>query len=392
MKMPTLLAGQLRISVTAPEPAALAQALTDAGIRLRRVRLLDEFTLEGLLSERDLPAASALARKRGWRMEVLGKDGVQWRLRRLLRRRVLMAGIGLFLLWSAWVPGRVFFFEVEGNRTVPTRLILEQAERSGLGFGCRRSAIRSEQIKNHLLEAIPALQWAGINTRGCVATVTVRERSRETSASDGPAVSSIVALRDAVVIRCQALQGQAMVLPGQAVRQGQILISGFTDCGRIIRAQRARGEVFGQTMRRICVKIPEKISLKAAPIASKTRFALCIGKKRINFYKDGGNLPLSCDKIVSYYGITLPGGFPLPVQLVKERLQRYETEQARLPETEARRLLRQEGQRLLLEQMTAGRILHEGLTFEASAGCYRLEGSSICTELIGREQTEEFFK
>ena len=37
--------------------------------------------------------------------------------------------------------------------------------------------IRSEKVKNSLLQRIPQLQWAGINTDGCVAVISVREKT-----------------------------------------------------------------------------------------------------------------------------------------------------------------------------------------------------------------------
>ena len=383
---------RVRLLLTTPEPARMLQELIQQGLVLRGGSVQEDFELTLTVTEKELPVLEALAKKRGCTMKLLGRSGIGWQLRKLFRRRVLMGGLTAMLLLTLWVPSRVFFVAVEGNQAVPARLILEQVQHCGLTFGCSRRSIRSEQLKNQLLEAIPGLQWAGINTRGCVATVTVREREKSPDLPEKAGVSHIVALRDAVVLRCQASRGKLLVLPGQAVRQGEILISGLTDCGSVIRAQRAAGEVFGQTARRFSLKIPEKFLLKGPILESKTRYALCIGKKRINFFKESGNLPACCDKIVSYYGVTLPGGFRLPVQLVKEQLQFFEAGTQALPVPAADHLLREEMKRQMLGQMIAGRLLHEDGAIRRELGCFILEGTGTCTELIGREQTEEFFK
>ena len=383
---------RVKVLLTTPEPARMLQELTQQGLVLHGGSVQGEFELTLTVTETELPVLEALAKRRGCTLRLLGRSGIGWQLQKLLRRRVLIAGLSAMLLLSLWVPSRVFFFQVEGNDAVPARLILEQVQKCGLTFGCSRRSIRSEQLKNQLLEAIPGLQWAGINTRGCVATVTVRERSRTPELQEKKGSGNIVALRDAIILSCQASRGNAMVLPGQAVRQGEILISGLTDCGGVIRAQRAAGEVFGQTARSFSVIIPEKFLIKGPILESKTRYALCIGKKRINFFKESGNLPSGCDKIVSYYGVTLPGGLELPVQLVKEQLQFFEADAAVLPVSAADRLLRREMKRQMHQKMIAGRLLHENGTLRRDRGRFCLEGTGTCTELIGREQTEEFFK
>ena len=383
---------RVRLLLTTPEPARMLQELMQQGLVLRGGSVEGDFELSLTVTEKELPAIEALAEKRGCTLNLLERSGIGWRLRKLFRRRVLLVGLTVMVLLSLWVPSRVFFVAVEGNEAVPAQLILEQAESFGLCFGCSRRSIRSEPLKNQLLEAIPSLQWAGVNTRGCVATVTVREREKSPDLPEQAGVSHIIALRDAVILRCQASRGKLLVLPGQAVRQGEILISGLTDCGSVIRAQRAAGEVFGQTARSFSLKIPEKILIKGPILESKTRYALCIGKKRINFFKESGNLPSGCDKIVSYYGVTLPGGFALPVQLVKEQLQFFEAGTQALPASAADRLLREEMKRQMNSQMIAGRLLHEDGALRRNHGCFTLEGTGTCTELIGREQTEEFFK
>lgn len=385
-----MMTGRLRLCITAPDPVNVLKHLNDQQIRLRDAAIRDEFELYMTISGGDLPAVSEIARKLGCRLEVTEHIGFFWQLKALLGRRVLVAGVLLFLIWSAWIPSRILFFEVEGNQKVPSRLILEEAEKNGLSFGCSRRRIRSEPLKNQLLEAIPQLQWAGINTRGCVATVTVRERTDEQKEPAGPMISHIVSERDGIVQQVLTRRGTALCQSGQAVRRGDILISGFTDCGQVIHAQRAEGEVFAQTSREISVKIPTKMKKKLEHSDVKTRFALQIGKNRINFYKESGNLPHSCDKIVSRYRMTLPGGFALPVEWIVEELRPFRTEEWLLPRQSVLAQLQQDLRREINRRMIAGQILSEDLDFYDEAGCYILEGTCTCTEMIGREQTEEF--
>ena len=48
----------------------------------------------------------------------------------------------------------------------------------------------------------------------------------------------------------------ALCAPGQAVSKGQVLISGYTDCGLCVLSQRAQGEVMAYTGRSFSALMP----------------------------------------------------------------------------------------------------------------------------------------
>ena len=78
-----------------------------------------------------------------------------------------------------------------------------------------------------------------MNTRGCVAVISVRERPEEAQVDRPGTVSAVTAAQDGIIERVTVTNGTALCRPGQAVRAGETLISGYTDCGRTIRAGRA---------------------------------------------------------------------------------------------------------------------------------------------------------
>ena len=71
------------------------------------------------------------------------------------------------------------------------------------------------------------------DVRGCVAMVQVVERHRPPEAADRSAVTNIVARRAGLITKVEALEGQAMVLPGTTVTEGQLLISGVSETEHI---------------------------------------------------------------------------------------------------------------------------------------------------------------
>ncbi len=387
------LEGMVQVELVSADPAAAICALNSAGIEIFEAsRKEDDIATGFYLRHRDMKRLRALAQRRGYSVKILRRQGLFWTLRELLYRPVLLFGAVLYLLLAMYLPSRVLFVRVEGAREVPVRLILEKCQQVGISFGASRKEVRSEKMKNALLAAIPELQWAGINTAGCTATVSVRERSMsEEKPDEHRGVSSLVAVRDGIITQCTVIRGNPVCKVGDAVKAGQVLVSGYTDCGISIQATRAHGEIFARTDRELTVVSPASAGQKGEKTVETKKFALIIGKKRINFYKGSGILDSSCDKMYSVSWLTLPGGFQLPVALVTETWTSYDS-QVPASQEDATELLREFAERYLHSQMIAGTVLRRQEATEPQKGIYVLQGKYACTEMIGRVQNEEIIK
>ena len=383
------LSGMVEAELTSADLGAAFTAISQADIAVFSVRQTDDLTARLRIPRSDFARLSALAEKRGERLRLISRPGLYWLGKRLLGRPVLAMGLFVLLLVSTYLPTRVLFVRVEGNTAVPTRLILAAAEDCGIRFGASRRAVRSEKVKNALLESVPELQWAGVNTAGCVATISVRERIPEEDLTSTGGVSGIAAVRDGVILSVTATAGTALCQPGQAVREGQLLISGYTDCGITIRAGQAEGEVFAQTNRNFTAVTPANTAVIVKKHRAGQKISLVIGKKRINLWKDSGISEGSCGRMYTEYYITLPGGFRLPPVLWVETFYTYDTVQETLSQEAAATALDAFALGHLSQQMIAGTVLQKSQTLSFSEGLYRMEGSYLCAEMIGRRKQEQ---
>ena len=382
-------AGIVRAEMVSADPEGTLRALGEAGIELDEITPKGALTLEFLLRREDLPTAEALCRKRGDGFRVLGRQGLWYAVGALWERKLLLTGLLFLIGLTALLPTRVLFFRVEGNKAVPKAQILWEAERQGLSFGASRRDVRSEKIKNALLEAIPELEWVGVNTQGCTAVISVRERTAPTPAPEAKhQVGNIVAAMDGYILSVTVTQGTGQVQPGQAVKKGEILISGYTDCGICIQAAQAVGEILAQTQRQLEAVTPAQYLRKGKIISTKRKLSLLLGKKRIFFWKDSGILEGSCDRIQKDYPLTLPGRFRLPVSLRVETYETRESTLVKLTDAEASALLEAFAARYLPQQMIAGRIQQTQQTIQRNGDIYRLRGGYLCQEMLGREKRE----
>ena len=365
------LRGWKRLRLTSADCPARLREISNR-LPLEDISFPEQVTAEFRCLASDVPMIRV---RDGERLETVEAGGLPHVLMRIRQWRRLAAFVLLLGALTVLLPTRVWFFRVEGNGELPERYILEQAEACGVRFGASRRELRSEQVKNRLLRAIPELRWAGVNTEGCTAVITVALRDEEQDAAEA-LPGDIVAVCDGVVTEVYSRTGTAAVKPGQAVRAGETLISGAADLGRTIRLDRADGEVYGLTRRELEAVLPGKTLRLEQTGRVERKFSLLIGKKYVNFSNDSGIFGGTCVKMRTVNYLTLPGGFRLPAALVTET--RYLCEAEEVPR-EDRSELEAAARRIVRERMTAGLILEEDLKPEEN----RLSAVFECRELIG---------
>lgn len=389
MKRRNAFRDRIRVQVVSADIWRSIALLNEKSIPVFGFQQEDDLTYSFQIGRKHFPALQRLLEKRGDRISLLQNTFLHSLQQSVLHRPLFYTGLLLFFLISLWLPTRILWVEVQGNQLIPTRKILEEADQAGITLFSSCAEVRSEKMKNTLLSAIPQLQWAGINTYGCKAVISVRERTAaEKEARNPKEVSSIIAVRDGIVQSVTASRGDIQCRQGQAVKQGQVLISGFTDCGLSIRAERAQGEIYAQTLRSLDILTPSTCQVKTDNQRTERRYAIVLGKKRINLWKDSGIWDSSCGRISREYRLTLPGGFSLPVSLACDTLLWNSTEEKTLEENTVKGQLSDFSRKYLSSQMIAGTISGAEEVVKLQTGCYRLSGRYICSEMIGRERLE----
>ena len=380
--------GTLTIELTSADIAGTLEFLCGKGIFLQDVSYLDELTVRFCIPRTSYRQLSSLLDRRGQSFRVISRAGLYWRFRAWIHRPVLTIGIVFFLFLTIFLPNRVLFVKIQGNTGIPTEEILDVASDLGVKIGASRRFVRSEQVKNGLLSALEELEWAGVNTKGCVAIISVRERSAEE-----PMVSQgfcdVVAARDGVVLNCDVIKGVPRCVPGQAVKTGEVLISGTLEQGSVAVSIAADGEVFAYTNRDLSVIYDPCVRKRGAITDEKQKFSLLIGKKLINFFKGSGISGGTCVKMYSKYVLTLPGGFCLPVALVKYRLVSCEMTVEQKEKSRAKELLSAFSDRYIRDRMIAGRIVSMAEEIRLLGNVYQQTGTYACIEMIGRVKQEQ---
>ena len=315
------------------------------------------------MSRRDYAALQRAAERLECRLTVVGREGVPFLLGRLRHRQALLVGLvggGLALFLGSFF---IWDFEIEGNEAVPEEQILRALEDCGVTIGTFGMSLDGESIRNHVLLEIPELSWIAVNVSGCQANVQVRERVEPPELVDEETPANVVARRAGLVLEVRDWNGMAAVLPGTAVMEGQLLISGVEDLETLgARVLAGTGSVQARTWYSLTTTIPLQMETKRYTGREKTVLSLVLGKQRIKFSSNSSISGEKYDKITQRTPWSLLG-VPLPVTVVTETYRFYETETVTLDAAQAKAL----GEEILTEQL------------EAQVAPYGTVTSTLCT-------------
>ena len=377
------LRGTVTLRITGACPEEFLMRLVRCDVRFRDYRKEDELTATLVIPAEKMSAARAAAKKTMCQIEVASVSGLIPGIRAMGLRILMPIWLVLLTMGVFWLQGHMLFFEVEGNSTLPDRVILEALEQCGVGFFTPEDHVDLNLLKNQMISRLPQLSFLTVNHRGCIAQVVVREREEKPILAESAAPANILASKDGLITSVTATGGAAMIRPGDFVTKGQLMISGVTNLDKTLMVSRAEGEVYARTWNALDAVIADELAYKQRTGRETRVFAVTFGKKKINFYKTSGISYGNYDKMTTEKPLTLPGGYTLPVSLTVTVFREYTVSTQPVEQTQAQLLLEQCVRQQLLGTMTAGTIQSMSVSVRQETGCYRLTGTAECQEEIG---------
>lgn len=318
--------GQVWLRVTCPYPERVLNLCSARKLAFWDLEWEGTETFTCRMSRGDHRVLSRAAEKLDCTIEIVRREGAPYTLAKLRHRQALAVGIAA--CGAAVLIGSFFVWDIQiaGNETVPREVILRSLEKNGVHRGCFGFALNGEDIRNHVLLEIPELSWVAVNVSGCRANVEVRERRTAPKPLDRKIPCNLVARRDGLVLRVQALGGTAAVLRGMSVTRGQLLISGVEDTAPYgARLTAGLGRVEGRTWYTLTANVPLTEAAKRYTGEEKRLRSLIFGTRRIKFFSNSSIDAGKCDKMTVRTPVCV-FGLPLPVTLETETLRFYETE------------------------------------------------------------------
>ena len=385
------LRGTAEIEVTGASEALCLNRWTAANLSFWDLHTQSELVFRCRVYEPQLQEIIREASRAWCEVKILQRFGLPAVLRRLCNRPVLTLGLLLAVMLAYFMQNFVWFLRVEGNDRVPEQEILHALSEEGLCFGAWGPALDSENLKNRMLNRIPALRWLAVNREGGVVTVLVAEREREEQQLETDGVAHIIAVRPGIVREISVINGFTERKPGDQVLAGDILISGVAEWTTHVQATRAMGEVYADTLRVSELACPASAMQKKYTGRTETCTTIIFQRKRRKISGNSSIFGSRCDKMIKTSTWTIPGGFALPLTVETVTLSEYTLEPLPINLNCAEALLGSEALRLTRAAMVAGRVESGSTMTQKTQDSYRCRGVWNCMELISKTVPVELF-
>ncbi|MBO4384372.1 MAG: sporulation protein YqfD [Clostridia bacterium] len=226
-------------------PERLINRCFEGGIALYGLERRD-WGASAVIRARDFKRLRALSRGSGNRIRILEKRGIP-RLKAFVRRNaVFIAALGIFIAAALSASTRLWFVRIE-TVSIPEAEVREMLRALSVYVGAPKDAFTTSGVA-HSLDLDPRIANARVKLEGVTLYADISETvgTIPEGAEDHPA--SIYADKDCVIRFISAARGHAAVREGQAVKAGDLLITGDLSELKEGLLVRADGLILGETV------------------------------------------------------------------------------------------------------------------------------------------------
>ena len=374
--------GMARLRVKGAMPESFLNGCAYAGLEVADVKRLDPFTVELKTHASQLRKSEEIAKSCFCDIELVSSGrSLLHSFRRKILTIIMLAILTAIVFWSKFY---VWEIEVNGNENISDGEILGALSQCGVESGAFWPSFSADSIRSEVLYLLPELSWITVNMHGSLAEVTVVERNSPPETVYEGECSNIVSDKDAFVIEVNTLEGKSIVRSGDAVKKGDVLITGIVESSYSPpRYLRSLGSIKAETNNSFTAVSPSLTNKRILTGKKNIKFALIIGDKRINFYSDSSISENFCDKIISVWSLEIEGVIKLPLSIVSETSYHYELEETECDNSASSEKLIYCLKDTLSREIKDGEILSEKLNFSRDDGLILSTLRVRCIEKIG---------
>ena len=387
------LLGLVTFRVTGAQPEDFLNLCAQRNLVLWRMVQQDRFTLVVQTTAHQARQLEGLAQGAGFQTEVTGRRGLPFFLWRFRKRYALLAGLVLCLVLFGVGSRTILTVDVTGNQALSAEEIIAQLRLCGVSVGTYAPSIPVREVENRMMLAMDQLTFFSLNLHGTRAEVIVREREEGPDLRPEGRPPTWWRQRTASSPTSRPWAGDAQVHEGDAVCQGDVLISGVMDLDPIppsteslgTRIVHAEGKVLARTWRTLTAQIPLTATEKVYTGERTTRYTLSLMGKRVKIFGKSGIPYETYDTITEQAAWTPIPGKTLPLVWEKETYRAYTLESVAVDPDQAEALLRAQLLAALEEQMDQGKVLQTDWEVTEQDGMLEVKLLAQCSEQIGRQ-------
>lgn len=328
--------GFVRVKVTGTYPERIINICYKNSLTVWGIKKKNGELFFNILSK-DFKALKTLRNKSGVKIKIKYKIGLPFAIKKHKKRVGLLIGTVVFFGVLYFLSGFVWNIKVYGNNAVSTAEIMQVANEMGICEGMLKSKINSPEMRNTMLYKFNKLSWVSFNLEGSLLTINVSE-TKPQEQENNKTPTNLVAAKDGVIKYLEIKNGYAAVKVGQAVKKGELLVSGAAEFKEGVASFfNSNGKVLAETE----IVYTETIALKQNVMLPNGKVTT---KKVLQFF--GLNIPLylgsvkgEYSKNVKEYYIKTENNY-LPIKIIDAEFLSLENTEIILTKTEAQAKLK----------------------------------------------------
>ncbi len=293
-----------------------------------------------------------------------------------------LAGVFLIIYSTMFV----WKIDISGNVKLNSSQIAEMLEKQGFYEGTFLPDVNLKRIETAVMVENKDIAFISIYMKGTNAKVQVNERVLPGEREDLSIPKNLIASHPGQILKLEVVSGEIVVKRGQAVEEGQLLVSGVIDSNTVgFRVKSAAGKVLASTIHNVEFKIPLKQNEKHYTGREIKRKSIKILGKYINFFVNSGNLYEKYDTIYNEEAVTLFDVIELPVYFSCTTYSEYEEREVEIDVKRAREMAYDKYAEFISGRKSVA-IENENLEERVENGFFILSGSIECIEDIAQEK------
>lgn len=301
----------------------------------------------------------------------------------------MIAGTAAFLIVLYCFSLYVWNIKIVGNNELCREEIINALDSAGLSVGTLKNRIVPSEIEEITMSNLDKISWMSVNVKGSTVNVEIKEKIEKPEISKTCDLCNIVAAQDGQIDRLETYNGTPVVMAGDVVTKGQLLISGVSEGPEFkSKFSGAQGKVFAKTKE----KIVEKISMHCVKAEDTGKI---IKKFRIKLFgleiplwnQNKGNDSFRREVFRDSFSVL---GVDLPIKIYKEFLYEQRMSDYVLDLEEARAKGEENISEKEKNQLKDANILQKDVKETKTDDEYILEAVYTCIKDIGKQEAISF--
>lgn len=200
----------------------------------RRIDIWDvncgEGMIKGKILAKNFYKLRGVARKTGVKIKIVKKRGLPFYLKAHNDRVGILIGCMIFVLFAVIMNRFVWCISAVNSENISAQEIIEVAESIGLRIGIYARSFDEEKAARDIYRAFDGkLSYVKVNINGSLAVIEFRDSKKVLEIQEKGEPSNIVADFDGIIISDDTYQGAKNISRGNAVKKGDVLISGVVE-------------------------------------------------------------------------------------------------------------------------------------------------------------------